>query len=138
MPEPFIERLSRFTPDAGGLDRDALLFAAGHGSARPNRTWIALAAALAVSQAVSLVLLWSPAAPSAASLTAPPAAMPPPLPTPESPAPASSDDSSLWLARHSLLESDRDDRPAPSRSGTFVDGGPPLRAFATPPPSILN
>ena len=29
MSEEFLERLSRFTPDAGGLNRDALLFAAG-------------------------------------------------------------------------------------------------------------
>ena len=37
MSEPILERLSRFTPDAGRLDRDALLFAAGRESARPNR-----------------------------------------------------------------------------------------------------
>ena len=58
MSEPFLERLSRFTPDAGGLDRDALLFAAGRGSARPNRGWMTLAALLASTQALSLVLLW--------------------------------------------------------------------------------
>ena len=40
MSEPILERLSRFTPDAGGLDRDALLFAAGRESARPNRGWM--------------------------------------------------------------------------------------------------
>jgi hypothetical protein len=50
MPEePVVERLSRFTPDAGGLDRDSLLFAAGRASARPNRPWVALAAGLALS-----------------------------------------------------------------------------------------
>ena len=58
MSEPFLERLSRFTPDAGGLDRDALLFAAGRGSARPNRGWMTLATLLASTQALSLVLLW--------------------------------------------------------------------------------
>ena len=52
MSEPFLERLSRFTPDAGGLDRDALLFAAGRGSARPNRGWMALATLLASTQAL--------------------------------------------------------------------------------------
>ena len=46
MSEPLAERLSRFTPDGSGLDRDALLFAAGRASARPNRRWVALAAAL--------------------------------------------------------------------------------------------
>ena len=55
MSEPFLERLSRFTPNAGGLDRDALLFAAGRASARPNRAWIALATLLTSTQ----VLSWS-------------------------------------------------------------------------------
>ena len=32
MSESFLERLSRFTPDAGRLERDALLFAAGRRS----------------------------------------------------------------------------------------------------------
>ena len=58
MSEPSLERLSRFTPDAGGLDRDALLFAAGRSSARPNRGWMALASLLTGTQALSLVLLW--------------------------------------------------------------------------------
>ena len=57
MSEPFLERLSRFTPETGGLNRDALLFAAGRRSARPNRGWIALAAALAGTQTLSLALL---------------------------------------------------------------------------------
>ena len=47
MSEPILERLSRFTPDAGRLDRDALLFAAGRSSARPNRGWKTLATLLA-------------------------------------------------------------------------------------------
>ena len=58
MSEAFLERLSRFTPDAGGLDRDALLFAAGRSSARPNRGWMTLASLLAGTQTLSLVLLW--------------------------------------------------------------------------------
>ena len=61
MSEPIVERLSRFTPDAAGLDRDALLFAAGRSSARPNRGWMALASALAVTQAVSLAVMFLPA-----------------------------------------------------------------------------
>ena len=51
MSEPLAERLSRFTPDGAGLDRDSLLFAAGRASARPSRRWQALAAALAASRA---------------------------------------------------------------------------------------
>ena len=39
MSEPIVERLSRFTPDAGRLDRDSLLYEAGRKSARPNRAW---------------------------------------------------------------------------------------------------
>jgi hypothetical protein len=146
MSEPFVERLSRFTPDAGGLDRDALLFAAGRGSARPNRAWVTLAAGLAVTQVVSLVLLWPrPGTPAAltqganaprseSSESGRPAPDPPVEPPssdpPESPA--------LWTVRHSLLESEPDDRSEPADSGTLIDSGPPLRAFAAPPRSILN
>ena len=50
MSESFTERLSRFTPDGAGLDRDALLFAAGKASARPNRRWRILCSALATSR----------------------------------------------------------------------------------------
>ena len=60
MSERFLERLSRFSPDAGALDRDELLFAAGRRSARPNRGWKALAAGLATTQALSLVLMLPP------------------------------------------------------------------------------
>ncbi len=58
MSQEFLERLSRFTPDALGLDRDALLFAAGHSSVRPNRVWTTLATLLATTQALSLVAFW--------------------------------------------------------------------------------
>ena len=68
MSEPILERLSRFTPDAGGLDRDALLFAAGRGSARPNRGWMTLASLLAGTQALSLVLLWPHSSPPAGEI----------------------------------------------------------------------
>src|SRR5258708_51910 len=57
--DSFAEQLKRFTPDRGGLDRDALLFSAGRAAARPNRRWMALAGALAACQLVSLGLLWS-------------------------------------------------------------------------------
>jgi len=49
--------LSRFTPSPVGLDRDAVLFAAGRASARPGRKWPTLAALLALSQALTLALL---------------------------------------------------------------------------------
>ncbi len=135
MSGSFLERLSRFTPDAGRLDRDALLFAAGRGSARPNRAWIALTAVLAGTQALSLALLWPHAAPPAAGLpvpmataTAPPSAVA--VSSAETPA-----GPSLWSVRHRLLESQGEDH-APG-STTLIAGEPPLRAFAPPPSSIL-
>lgn len=64
MSEPIAEILSQFTPDRGNLDRDALLFAAGRASVRPQRRWIALAGALATTQVLTLLLLpWSKPAP---------------------------------------------------------------------------
>jgi hypothetical protein len=89
MSEPLAERLSRFTPDAGGLDRDALLFAAGRASARPGRRWMALAAALAASQVLTLALLWPHTPPAGPTVVpAPPVAVkttePPPPPEPSS------------------------------------------------------
>jgi hypothetical protein len=61
MSEPIAERLSKLTPDASGLDRDALLFAAGKASVRPSRRWQALCGVFAVSQAVTFALLFWPA-----------------------------------------------------------------------------
>ena len=54
-PDPVTDRLSRFTPHAPGLDRDAILFAAGRRSARGSWVWKAAAGLLALSQAVTLV-----------------------------------------------------------------------------------
>jgi hypothetical protein len=138
MSEPFIERLSRFTPDAGGLDRDALLYAAGRASARPNRAWVVLTAALALTQLLSVVLLWPRLAPSTthiavnvASLPAPPAAL-------ASPAPDSLESTGLWSTRHNLSEAEAEHSPVPAQAVTFIESGPPLRAFGPPPPSIFN
>jgi hypothetical protein len=138
MSEPFIERLSRFTPDAGGLDRDALLYAAGRASARPNRAWIAMTAALALAQPLCLVLLWpylvSPTAHVSVdmvSLPAPPARI-------ESPSPDSSENAGLWSARYNLSEADAEHSPVPAQAVTFVESAPPLRAFAPLSPSMLN
>jgi hypothetical protein len=57
MSEPLSERLSQFTPDGSTLDRDALLFAAGRASARPNRGWMVAVGALTACQMITLVLL---------------------------------------------------------------------------------
>jgi hypothetical protein len=58
MSETFAENLKRFTPDSAGLDRDALLFAAGRASARRHPLWAAAAGLLLASQMTTLVLLW--------------------------------------------------------------------------------
>jgi hypothetical protein len=137
MSEPFLERLSRFTPDAGRLDRDALLFAAGRGSVRPNRGWITLATLLASTQVLSLVLLWPHPTPPERGLTVAVATAPVPVP-PATLEPRTSEalaSPGAWSARHSLLESETEDRPA--GDVTFIDRGPPLRAFPLPP-SLLN
>jgi hypothetical protein len=138
MSEPFLERLSRFTPDAAGLNRDALLYAAGRASARTNRAWIILTAALVVTQPLSLVLLRPrPAAPGM-NLAIPTASRLSPLTAQERSLPDSSDSRSLWSVRHRLLDSEPADDPVPPGAATFVENGPLLRAFTPLPPSLLN
>jgi len=145
MSEPILERLSRFTPDAGALDRDALLFAAGRRSARPNRRWIALAALLAGTQALSLALFWLHPASSVGRLDVPVAHLPS-SPTTADATTQAPDGPGIWSARQSLLvgrkgipsynlEAEPEEQPSPA---TIMDSGPPLRAFGPPPSSILN
>jgi hypothetical protein len=134
MSEPITDRLSRFTPDAGGLDRDTLLYAAGRASARPSRAWITLAVALGVTQTLTLALLWPAPAPHPAyqppaEVYQPPADGPPPADESDSPG--------VWSARHNLLDAEDDEHPASGSGSAFIDTGPPLRAFA-PPSSIMN
>ena len=134
MSESFLQRLSRFTPDAGSLQRDALLFAAGRGSARPGRGWKTLAMALAGTQSISLALLWP-------QLLSSPPSVPVPVAT-RSSSPVESRvveppvDPGMWSAASRLQDIETDARPA--EAVTFVDNEPPLRAFATPPASIVN
>ena len=135
MAEPSLERLSRFTPDAGRLDRDALLFAAGRSSARPNRGWMTLAALLVGTQSLSLALLWPHPTPPPGGLTLPVARVPAPPAALEPPASKALVNPGLWSARHRLRESEAEDRPA--GDFTLIESGPPLRAFPRPP-SLLN
>jgi hypothetical protein len=129
MSEPFLERLTRFTPDAGRVDRDALLFATGRASARPNRVWVALVGALTATQALSLVLLWPQPVPPGVGSRVQVAHT----------APATSEASAAPNAgsvlAHYRLDSEAEEPP---ETGTFVDTGPPLRAYDSPPASILN
>ena len=131
MSEPLAERLSRFTPDAGGLDRDALLFAAGRASVRPGRRWMALAGTLAASQLLTLVLLWphTPPGPSGAPSPTPPVAVkPPPSPEPADPR--------AWAVNRPL-PTDPGDLPPPTGLDDLVPDDPPLRA-SSPPTALLN
>jgi hypothetical protein len=133
MSESLAEHLSRFTPDATGLERDALLFAAGRASVRANSKWQALAGTLALSQVLTLVLLW-PRTPPLQTST--------PLVV-ESTAPAPASDESerdlspggMWRA--GMLSIDVD-RPQPIDDDAIVPSSPPLRAFGPAPASILN
>ncbi len=136
MSEPILERLSRFTPDAGRLDRDGLLFSTGRSSGRPNRGWKTLATLLASTQALSLVLLWPHPTPPAASFTARVATAPEPPATFDPLTSGAWANRSRWSDRRSVLESETQDRPVGDVS--FIDSGPPLRVFGPLPLSLLN
>jgi len=99
---------------------------------------VTLTAALAVTQPLSLVLLWPHSAPPAANVALPTASRPSPAPAEERWIPDSSHRASLWSVRHDLLASERQDGVVPPGAVTFVENGPPLRAFAPLPPSLLN
>jgi hypothetical protein len=138
MSGPFPERLSRFTPDAGTLDPAAVLYAAGRRSARPNRLWVALAAALAGSQALSLALLLVHPAPPAAPPSRPVASVHPAPAAPELATAPVPDSPGVWSVLDGLDGSEPVDRPAAPGAATMVDGAPPLRGFGPPPPSLVN
>lgn len=115
MSEDVIGKLESFTPAV--VDRDALLFAAGRASAKPSSFWKRVAAALAVSQAVTLGLWFVP------KRSDPPTVVPQEIVVvPDEPPPAVPDPYSLFaLARGG--EPQRGDFTAgPSR--------PPLTAFS--------
>src|SRR5262245_15829261 len=124
-PDPVTDRLARFTPDAGGLDRDALIFAAGQRAGRGGWLWPAAAALLAVSQAVTLIVLWphEPSGPSIAPTSAREA------PPGEFAVPPASPDPGLWSAgsRPAVV-----DGPVVGAAGEFVSAGPPLMAGSPP------
>jgi hypothetical protein len=127
MSEELTERLSRFTPDGGALDRDAVLFAAGRASARPSRRWVALAGGLAASQLLTLVLLWPrPVVPDVAPVAeSPPTIAPAPSEEPDPQPPAGS------LASWALWQQDAGgqiDLPPLRPVANLRPDAPPLRA----------
>jgi hypothetical protein len=121
MPErldPMTERLSRFTPNAAGLDRDAILFAAGRQSARTKWFWPTIAGLLAVSQAITFVALWP------RSLeTMPPEALPAASTSPELTLPPASPPPDVWTAgsRPDVLQ-----KESSPMNGEYVPPGPAL------------
>jgi hypothetical protein len=136
MSEPLLETLSRFTPDAGTLDRDALIFAAARASVRPSRGLKIVACLLAGTQALSLVFLWPksnhPGGDVSVNVAAAPVTSPALEPRPGAP-PANN--SGVWSARQRLERRDLEDRPAETL--TLIDSEPPLRAFGPAPASLL-
>jgi len=107
--DPLIKRLSQFTPDGSGLDRDGLLFAAGRASARPSRCWPALAGMLAVSQVVILAIVFWPhsGTPVPDLIKAPPIVTVEPAPPLDHPEPSSPAESpGLWAVREQIIAAD--------------------------------
>ena len=129
MSEP-IERLSRFTPDAAGLDRDALLFKAGRASARPNRRWQAICATLMTTQLLTLGLVFWP---RSAVVLPERGAMPMPVVEAPREAPAAP----YWQQRDLAIASDGN-LPPPVLDEDPGPSAPPLRAFGALPVSLLN
>lgn len=128
--EPLAERLSRFTPDGTGLDRDALLFAAGRASVRPRRAWPALAGALAASQLVTLALLWPrPTGPAPALVEK----------APETPAGEIRplDGSALLALTRRIRQAEAGELPPPPTLDLDFPVSPPLPVLAARPPADL-
>lgn len=135
MRDPIAESLSRFTPSASGLDRDAILFAAGRASAQSNRGWMALAGVLASCQLFTLLFLW-PRPTSVMNSSAVPVAR-----TETEPAlvddikqhsPASPNTAELWTRnRQMLMTSDVELPPPVASAGPMIPSDPPLTAFST-------
>jgi hypothetical protein len=123
MSDPLAERLSRFTPDSAGLDRDSLLFGAGRLAARPNRPWQALAVVLAAAQVLTLLLLWPRPGPPTPPEPAPPAA------APAEPVSPSGREVEPWFLSRQMLEG-QNEKALPAAS--LVADEPPLRVFAVP------
>jgi hypothetical protein len=119
-------RLSAWEPASGGLDADAMLFAAGLAAARPGAgrfVWPALSGCLAVIVALLgcwLVVERSERQHLARQLRNAAAPAPPAAGAPESPAADESTPSSI-LAAHRALERGLDELPAPDDGAAAAD-----------------
>ena len=136
MSEQFLERLTRFTPDAGKLNRDELLFEAGRRSTRPNRAWKTAASVLAVTQCLSLVLLVPGTRPVQSVDSVVQRQGPASSSSIEQLRPASSVIDGSWSLRSGPTDLDAERHL--SRNVTLIDSGQSLRAFLRPPDSLLN
>lgn len=136
MSERSLESLTRFTPYAGKLDRDELLFEAGRASTRPDRSWKAAASVLAVTQCLSLVLLLPATRPMSPVHTIG-HANPPSSPSSIENAPITSSliDGS-WAIRNS--PADLETVRQVSDNVRLMESPESLRAFLRPPDSLLN
>jgi hypothetical protein len=125
MPDPLTDRLGRFTPDGAGLDRDAILFAAGRASVRPQRSWKAIAGVLTLTQVLTLMLLlpWSGRWQESVS----------PVPSTKRSAPWGDDslspDRNPGTLRQRLLEEEPKSTP-PLGGNAYVPDAPPLHALS--------
>lgn len=135
MSEAFIERLNRFTPDAGGLDRDTLLFEAGRASARPNGAWMGLSAVLASTQLLALVFLWPQSNPTLQTIhhVAAPSVLPQASDTVLESPPLNS---GIWSVRHQADDIDLHSQLA--SVGVPAASEPILRAFGPLPSLVVN
>jgi hypothetical protein len=137
MSDPLAASLSKFHPDASGLDQSALLFAAGRASARPDRRWVALAGALAATQLTTLLFLcFQP--PGAATVTP---TVPNPLVDlkenlPEEQAVAPDGPKQSMLREVALAT--EGNLPSPGVKEPLVPSDPPLNAFTGVPSDFLQ
>jgi hypothetical protein len=123
-----IERLSRFTPDRSNLDRDALLYAAGQASVRPNLVWPSMASLLAISQFVMIGVFWQ--RPTPVQQVAMQRSIPTLMDTSEPV--AAPESAELWVLNRQLLESPTGDLPSPASVEISAGSEPPLRAIGLP------
>jgi hypothetical protein len=131
MSEPLIERLSRFTPNTGGLDRDALLFAAGRASVRTSRWWKVLAGFLGGSQVLTLALLL----PRTINSQAPTFADRPALHETNT---ANSVDTPALVMNRNLLLTEAAEYGDSGSADPMVPSDPPLHAFGSPSAACLD
>ena len=128
MSDALTRLLRRFTPAGDGLDRDALMYEAGRASVPSPARWKALAALLALGQALTLLLLVAQPAPRPA---APAEVRPEPAITPPSEPPAGA-----WTMRQKLLLGEGALAPM-TGDADLVPDEPPLRVYtAWTTPSI--